>query len=118
MLFINVTEVTWVGTRESTGEITSIEFRVFKKGVFGKLKEVREYEGSCLCFTHDQMGEIILDSFVILDGNFQALPIDPQLLNSILITAQEKMIGVGETQKAEILIRAAKGYFKKYVLKQ
>lgn len=115
MLFIKVTEVTWVCTRESTGELTSVEFSVFKKGLLGKLKEVRECEGSCLCFTHDQKGEINLDSFLIMDGNFQAVPLNPQFLNSILIAAQEEMIKAGEAQKASILIRAAQGYFKKYV---
>jgi len=117
MLFIKVTEMKWIGTRESTNEPTFIEFSVFKKGLFGKLKEVRACEGSCLGFTHAQNGEINLDSFSIQDGNFQEVPLNPQFLNSILRAAQDEMIKAGETQKANILSRAAQGYFKKYVLK-
>ena len=117
MLFIKVTEVTWADTRESADEPTFIEFSVFKKGLFGKLKEVRECEGSCLGFTHDQNGEINLDSFSIQDGNFQLVPLNPQFLNGILRAAQDEMIKAGDTQKASILSRAALNYFKKYVLK-
>jgi len=113
MLFIKVTEIKWGGTRESPDEPTFIEFAVFKKGLFGKLKEVREYEGSCLGFSHDQNDEINLESFVYQDGNFQIVPFDAQLLNGILRAAQDEMIKAGETQKASVLSRAAQGYFKK-----
>ena len=117
MLFIKVTEVKWADTKESTDEPTFIEFSVFKKGLLGKLKEIRECEGSCLGFTHDRNGEINLDSFSIQDGNFQEVPLNPQFLNSILRSAQDEMIKAGDTYKASILSRAAQGYFKKYVLK-
>ncbi len=120
MLYIKVTEWTWADTKESTAPHASfIEFSVFKKGLFGKLKEIRECEGSCLCFEQDQNGEINLDSFVYQDGNFKTVPFnfDAQLLNGILRAAQDEMIKAGETQKASILSRAAQGYFKKYVLK-
>lgn len=117
MLYIKVTEWVWADTRESTDGPTFIEFSVFKKGLFGKLKEIRECEGSCLGFSHDQNGEVNLDSFSIQDGNFQEVPLNPQFLNSILRAAQDEMIKAGETQKASILSRAAQGYFKKYVLK-
>lgn len=110
---IMVNEIKWSNTND---EPTFIEFSVYKKGLFGGLKEVKDYEGSCLGFIRGKDGEVDLDYFHLMDGNFQAIPFNPHLVICILQAAQLTMSETGDEGKAQILRNASRGFFSKYIL--
>lgn len=107
-------EIEWANTNDDP---TFIEFSICKKSLFGRLKEIKDYEGSCLGFNCGKDGEIDLDTLQIMDGNFQAIPFDPQLAIVILQAALLTMSESGDEHKKQILRNASQKLFKKYFLK-
>lgn len=118
---IVVRSIKWAGDDpdDSTDDdATFIEFSVYKKGLFGGLKEVRDFEGSCLYLSHGKDGEIDLDLMFIQDGNFQAIAFDPLLVIRILQAALHAMPASGDKDKAQIIRSASIRFFRKHYLKK
>lgn len=53
----------------------------------------------------------------MMDGNFQAIPFDPQIVIGILQAALLTMSESGDEDKAQIIRNASQGLFRKYYLK-
>jgi len=110
-----VTNYTWTTNGD---DIITLDFTVYKKGLFGRVKPDRNFDGWGLVFKQLSNSEIDIDSLVIQDGNIRGVPLIPHLAHAVLLAGANTLKKAGEIEEASLLQKASRTFFKKYILKQ
>ncbi len=111
---VSVTNYMWA---ENAADITSLDFIVYKKGLFGGVKEDRSFNGWALVCGHLNTGEIDTDRVTLQDGNCYTQPLIPQLAYAVFLAGADTLKRCDEAGKAELLRKGAVDFFKKHILR-
>jgi len=115
---IRITNIKWENFKAKTKgqDPTIIEFDVYKKGIFGKLKKVPgEY---CLMFDFEKENNININSICLHEMSSGILPLNPHLTYGVMQSAAESMENAGEDEKADIIRKTSKLFFKSKILQE
>ena len=115
----NVTVNSWVWASHDENDYvpdgTSINFNIYKKGFFGKLKKVKgDYS---LMFKVDINNIVDIDTMAICEFLYGVVPLDPHLAFGVMQASVISMEQAGEDEKADIMRETSKIFFKKKILK-
>lgn len=114
----NVTVDRWVWASHDEddygSDITTINFNIYKKGLFGKLKKVKgDY---ALMFNVDINNIIDIDTMAIHEFSSGIVPLNPHLAFGVMQASVISMEQAGEDKKADIMRETSKIFFKKKIL--
>jgi len=111
---VTVINYTW---NTNVDDLIALDFVVYKKGLFGRIKPDKQFDGWGLVFEKPSNGEIDIDNLVIQDGNIHTVPLNPQLAYAILLAGADTFKKSGEIEKSSLLQKASVKFFQKYILK-
>ena len=100
---------------EYSSDTAIINFDIYKKGLFGKLKKVQgDY---ALMFKIDKNNVIDIDSMAIHEFSSGIIPFNTQIAFGVMQASVISMEEAGENDKANIMRDTARIFFNKKILK-
>ena len=100
---------------EYSSDVTFINFNIYKKGFFGKLKKVKgDY---ALMFKVDKNNVIDIDTMAIHEFSSGIVPFNTHLAFGVMQASVISMEQAGEDEKADIMRETSKIFFKKKIFK-